>query len=134
MIEYKKFMKILAIVLICILFVYSGFHKIFDFNETTLGFHERVNNGMFSSIFTYPISQGLIIISILLLVVAPALMIVGLVNKMPLLLKIGSWLLIGFTILATLIYHPITKPSEINDMLKNFAIVGGLIMITLSDE
>jgi len=59
-------------------------------------------------------------------------MLIGVYNENASLLKIGSWLLIGFTILATLIYHPITNFSEINNMLKNLSIIGGLIYVTLN--
>ena len=131
--EYKKYMKILAIILISILFVYSGIHKIFKFNETVLSFHQKINNGIFGNMFTYNISQGLIIIAILLLLISPALMIYGITSKNDLLLKIGSWLLIIFTVLATLIYHPITNPAEIYNMLKNLSIIGGLTIVSLSE-
>jgi uncharacterized membrane protein YphA (DoxX/SURF4 family) len=131
--EYKKYMKIIAIILISILFVYSGIHKIFDFNDTTLSFHQKINNGFFGNMFRWDISQGLIIIAILILICAPALMLYGVVYKNDLLLKIGAWLLIIFTVLATIIYHPITNPAEINNMLKNLTIIGGLIMVSLSE-
>ena len=49
--------------------------------------------------------------------------------ELTLLLRIGTWLLIVFLIIATIIYHPITDSSQRTDMLKNFAILGGLIMI-----
>ncbi len=131
--EYKKIMKIISIILICILFVYSGIHKIFDFNETTLSFHQKINNGIFGNVFKWNISQGLIIIAILILIFAPALMLYGVIYKHDLLLKIGSWLLIIFTALATIIYHPITNPAEINNMLKNLSIIGGLTIVSLSE-
>ena len=129
--EYKNFMKLLAVILVSILFLFSGLTKIFNFNETTLGFHQKVNSGIFSNILTYNASQGLIIIAILILLIAPILMIIGISQQNNLLLKIGSWLLIAFLILATLIYHPITDGSQRNDMLKNLAILGGLIMISV---
>ncbi len=131
--ENKKIMKIFAIILICILFVYSGLNKIFDFNDTTLGFHQKINNGILGNIFTYNISQVLIIIAILLLIIAPTLMIYGVSTNNSLLLKIGSWGLIIFTILATLIYHPIIDINEINNMLKNTSIIGGLLLVTIID-
>jgi putative oxidoreductase len=128
--NYNLYIKIFAVILIGIIFLYSGIHKIFDFNDTTLGFHQKINNGIFSNILTYNLSQALIIIAILLLLIAPVLMTIGILNENKLLLKIGSWLLIGFLIPATIIYHPITDPSQRNDMLKNIAIIGGLLMIT----
>lgn len=129
--EYKNFMKLLSVILISILFLFSGITKIFDFNDTTLGFHQKVNSGIFSNIIAYNASQALIIIAILILIIAPVLMIIGILEDNKLLLKIGSWLLIGFTLLATIIYHPITDSSERYNMLKNVAIIGGLIMVSV---
>lgn len=127
--EYNKFIKLLAVILIGLLFLFSGVHKIFNFNDTTLGFHEKINNGIFSNILAYNASQALIIIAILLLLVAPILMTIGVLENSNLLLRIGTWALIVFLIVATIIYHPITDSSQRIDMLKNFAILGGLIMI-----
>jgi putative oxidoreductase len=126
------YLKLLPIILISIIFLYSGINKIFNFNDTTLGFHQKINSGIFSNILAYNASQALIILAILLLLVAPTLMIIGIINKNNLLLKIGSWLLIGFLILATIIYHPITDSTQRNDMLKNLAILGGLLMVAFN--
>ncbi len=123
--------KIIAIILIALLFIYSGIHKIFDLNDTTLGFHQKINSGIFSNILTYNVSQGLIIIAILILLIAPTLLLIGVTNDDKLLLRIGSILLIVFTTVATIIYHPITDASQINNMLKNLAIIGGLIMLSV---
>ncbi len=125
------FMKLLSIILISLLFLFSGFHKIFDFNDTTLGFHQKINSGIFSNILAYNASQALMIIAILLLIVAPVLMVIGVIESNNLLLRIGSWLLIGFLIVATIVYHPITDSSQRNDMFKNLAIIGGLIMVSV---
>ena len=44
--------------------------------------------------------------------------------------KIGSILLIIFLIPASLLFHnPIADPSQINDFLKNLALIGGLLMV-----
>jgi len=125
------FMKLLAVVLISMLFLYSGFHKIFNFTETVSGFHDKINHGIFSNILTFNASQGLIIAAILILMIAPILMTIGIYLNNNLLLRIGTWLLIGFVIVATIIYHPITDGSQTNDMLKNLAIIGGLVMISI---
>ncbi len=124
-------MKLLAVVLISVLFLYSGFNKIFNFTQTVSGFYEKINSGIFSNVLTYNASQGLIIGAILILMIAPILMTIGIYLENNFLLRLGTWLLIGFVILATLVYHPITDGSQINDMLKNLAIVGGLVMISI---
>ena len=47
--------------------------------------------------------------------------------------KYIKWSAIGlivFTILATIIYHnPVEDPDQFNNMMKNIAIVGGLLLI-----
>lgn len=124
-------MKLLAVVLISMLFLYSGFNKILNFTETVSGFHEKLNSGILSNVLTFNASQVLIIGAILILTIAPILMTIGIYLNNNLLLRIGTWLLIGFVVLATIIYHPPTDGTQINEMLKNFAIVGGLIMISV---
>jgi uncharacterized membrane protein YphA (DoxX/SURF4 family) len=129
--DYKMSMKVLAVVLISMLFLFSGIHKIFNFSETANDFHNKINSGILSNVLTFNASQVLIIGAILILMIAPILMTIGIYLNNNLLLRIGTWLLIGFVIVATFIYHPITDGTQINDMLKNFAIVGGLIMISI---
>ncbi len=129
--EYNKLIKLIAVILIGILFIYSGITKIFDFNDTTLGFHQKVNSGIFSNLLAYNASQALIIIAILILLIAPFLMVVGISEDSKTLLRIGSWLLIAFTILATIIYHPITDSSQRYNLLKNLSIIGGLVMVSV---
>ena len=129
--EYNKLIKLIAIILISTLFIYSGITKIFNFNDTTLGFHQKVNTGIFSNILAYNASQALIIIAILILLIAPVLMIVGISEDSKTLLRIGSWLLIVFTIVATIIYHPITDSSQRYNLLKNLSIIGGLVIVSI---
>jgi uncharacterized membrane protein YphA (DoxX/SURF4 family) len=129
--EYNKLIKLISVILIGTLFIYSGITKIFDFNDTTLGFHQKVNSGMFSNILAYNASQALIILAILILLIAPVLMVIGISEDSKTLLKIGSWLLIGFTIAATIVYHPITDSSQRYNLLKNLSIIGGLVMVSV---
>ncbi len=129
--EYNKLIKLVGIILISILFVFSGITKIFTLNETAINFHKIINDGIFSNILTFNASQSLIIIAILILLIAPLLMIIGVSNDNKLLLKIGSSLLIVFTVLATIIYHPITDANERNNMLKNISIIGGLVIVSV---
>jgi uncharacterized membrane protein YphA (DoxX/SURF4 family) len=129
--EYNKLIKLIGIILISILFIYSGITKIFDFNNTTLGFHEKVNSGIFSNILAYNASQALIIIAIVILLIAPVLMVIGISEESNIILRIGSWLLISFTVLATIIYHPITDSSQLYNLLKNLSIIGGLVMVSI---
>ena len=123
--EYNKLIKLIAVILISTLFIYSGITKIFDFNDTTLGFYQKVN------ILAYNASQALIIIAILILLIAPVLMVIGIYEDSKILLRIGTWILIAFTIIATIIYHPITDSSQRYNLLKNLSIIGGLVMVSV---
>ncbi len=127
--EYNKLIKLIGIILISILFIFSGITKIFTLNDTALNFHKTINNGIFSNILTFNAAQSLIVIAILILLIAPLLMLIGISNDNKLLLKIGSFLLIGFTVLATLIYHPITDSTQYYHLLKNISIIGGLVIV-----
>jgi uncharacterized membrane protein YphA (DoxX/SURF4 family) len=127
--EYNKLIKLIGIILISILFLFSGITKIFTLNDTALNFHKIINNGIFSNIITFNAAQSLIVIAILILLISPLLMLIGISNDNKLLLKIGSFLLIGFTVLATLIYHPITDSTQHYNLLKNISIIGGLVIV-----
>ena len=49
--------------------------------------------------------------------------------------KPGVIILIIFTLIATVIFHRPTDPAQLNNFLKNMAIIGGLILIlTLPDN
>jgi uncharacterized membrane protein YphA (DoxX/SURF4 family) len=132
--EFNKLIKLIAIILISILFIYSGITKIFNLNDTALGFHQKVNSGIFSNILAYNASQAIIIIAIIILLIAPVLMIIGISEDSKILLRIGSWLLIAFTIIATIIYHPITDSSQRYNLLKNLSIIGGLVMVSVQAD
>jgi uncharacterized membrane protein YphA (DoxX/SURF4 family) len=122
--SYKNILKIISVVLICFLFVDSGLNKILNFSSTVDGLQSKlqINN---------TISQVLIILAILFVLGGSFLMIFSLNLNNNLLLKLGSIMLIIFTILATLIYHPITDPSQKTNFLKNIAIIGGLTALLI---
>ena len=121
--EYTKLIKIIGIILLSILFIYSGIHKIFNFNTTSIGFNQKVK------FLDFNIAQVLIIIAILILLISPVMMLFGVYKDDKSLLKYGSAALIVFTIVATIIYHPITEESERYNMLKNISIIGGLLLV-----
>ena len=121
--EYTILIKIIGIILLSILFIYSGIHKIFNFNTTSIGFNQKVK------FLDFNIAQVLIIIAILILLISPVMMLFGVYKDDKSLLKYGSAALIVFTIVATIIYHPITEESERYNMLKNISIIGGLLLV-----
>jgi putative oxidoreductase len=121
--EYTKLIKIVGIILISILFVYSGINKILNFNDTAQYFNKKVN------FIDINLSKVVIVMAILILLISPILMLIGMAKNNSLLLQIGTGGLIIFTILATIIFHPITDANERNNMLKNISIIGGLALV-----
>lgn len=42
----------------------------------------------------------------------------------------GRWMLVAFTLAATVLYHnPINDPSQLNAALRNTGIIGGLLLL-----
>jgi putative oxidoreductase len=121
--EYTKLIKIVGIILISILFVYAGINKILNFNDTAQYFNKKVN------FIDINLSKVVIVMAILILLISPILMLIGMAKNNSLLLQIGTGGLIVFTILATIIFHPITDANERNNMLKNISIIGGLALV-----
>ena len=69
---------------------------------------------------------------IILLIVAPLTIILGSVNnKYGYLAKLSCYALIAFTILATLLYHFPTDPSQRINFMKNLSIIGGFLATSL---
>jgi putative oxidoreductase len=121
--EYTKLIKIVGIILISILFVYAGINKILNFNDTVQYFNKKVN------FIDINLSKVIIVMAILILLISPILILIGMAKNNSLLLQIGTGALIVFTILATIIFHPITDANERNNMLKNISIIGGLALV-----
>ena len=116
--------KMISVLLISILFVTAGVNKIFNFNNTVKGFQTKSN---------YPliISKAAIVFAILFIIIAPIFLILSIGFDNNLLLSLGSGMLIIFIILANIFYHPINDPTQRTALFKNFAIMGGLLMMLI---
>ena len=116
--------KMISVLLISILFVTEGVNKIFNFNNTVKGFQTKSN---------YPliISKAAIVFAILFIIIAPIFLILSIGFNNDLLLSLGSGMLIIFIILANIFYHPINDPTQRTALFKNFAIMGGLLMMLI---
>ena len=69
---------------------------------------------------------------IILLIVAPSTIILGSVNdKYTYLARFSCYVLVAFTILATLLYHFPTDPSQRISFMKNLSIIGGFLALSL---
>lgn len=121
--------KIIAVVLISLLFLTSAINKIFNFTQVVTNQINVFNHSIISGLVSPSMAQTSIIISILLLIIGPILMLIGITTENKLLLKIGAGLLIFFLVLATLFYHPIIDLHEHPQMFKNIAIIGSLLLL-----
>lgn len=104
--------SLLGRIFIAVIFLYSGSKKIFNFESTV----------------TYMASKNLPFTSLLLVMTIIVLLIGGLSVLLGFKTEIGAWLLIGFLIPTTLIFHG-QFPEETNQFLKNLGLMGGLLML-----
>lgn len=108
-----KYIPLAARICLCIIFINSGIGKIFGFASTA----EMMAN------------QGLPIANVLLIFTIAFQLLGGFSLLLGYKVKIGSILLILFLIPATLVFHnPIANSDEINSLLKNIGLIGGLLM------
>jgi hypothetical protein len=111
--------------ILCImpLFFIAGVGKLFDINGTATG----LQNITGLSLLPFVLFQLVILMVILLEIVAPVLVTLTGIRILPKeYAKYSLSLLIVFTILTTVLYHPPTDPSQRISFLKNLAVIGGL--------
>ena len=116
-----------SVALTCFLFVLSGFSKIKNFDSTvnalkSVFWIKGIPNAFF---------QLAIVGAIVTLIGCPALMMYSVFN--PSLRYIGKlccYMLILFTVLASLLFHFPTIPSERINFVKNMSIIGGFLALS----
>ena len=121
---YKFIIKIIAVIMISILFIDSGYDKIVNFGKVSEGLQTK----MLFNLLPLFISQLSIIITILLELISPLLLLYGVITNNNKYIIAGTLGLIIFTTLATIFYHPL--PKQKNAFMKNMSIVGALLFIT----
>ncbi len=121
----NKIIKIFLIILISLLYLSSAYNKITNFNSVADGLKNKLSS---SVLFNWmpDISKLALLFAIILLVAGPIMMLYGTALDNQLVTKIGALLLIIFLILATILYHPPNDPGQINNLLKNISLMGGL--------
>jgi uncharacterized membrane protein YphA (DoxX/SURF4 family) len=110
---------------ITLLFFFSGFNKIKDFNQVTKGFVNKTKIPLF-------LAKIVILCVILLEIIAPLIITLysyNLNKVLYLYTKLSLIALIIFTILATLIYHFPPIGSNYYSFMSNLSTIGGLILL-----
>ena len=112
----------IAIILFFIMFIYSGFNKIFNFSTKTEGLAKRTN-------LPYLINEigmlGVILLEIIGSFIIIYFFFGGNINKEYVIRVVGLFLL--FLIVVTFLYHPPT--DKIIPFLSNVTTFSGLLLI-----
>ena len=109
----NQYLPLVARVLLSVIFLKSGFGKIFNFATTQ----------------DYMASKGIPLTGLMLVATIVVLLLGGFSLLLGYKIRLGAWLLIGFLIPATLIFHTDFPTEEIN-FFKNIGLMGGLLMVT----
>ena len=118
----------ISVVLMNMLFIASAFGKISNFNGTVKSLKgvfwvQNLPNWFF---------QLAIAIVIVLLLTAPSVMLYAVFNpKYSLYAKYACYALIVFTLLASLLFHIPTDPSQRINFMKNMSIIGGFLALSM---
>lgn len=112
--------KLVATVLLVLIFFISGVKKSLSFSDTVKSLHEKLGS------LPLVLCQFAILIAIFIEVVYPVYIVYSSYSGVDnLFTKVSIIGLIVFTIIATLIFH-LNEPSAI---LKNVSIIGGLLLL-----
>ena len=113
----NKYGPLTARVLLSLLFIMSGFGKIMAFNGTA----------QFMQSVGIPLTSFALIIAIIIEIGGGVFILLGLKTKWT------AWILIGYTIIATLIFHVpyLSDQNQMVNLLKNLGIIGGFILLAI---
>lgn len=119
-------------ILLTAMFFFSGFNKLINVDKTVNNFKDKVSYALNvnDNIYNY-----IIYAVIALEILAPIIIVYYYTTgKFKLFSNISTWGLIIFTILATILYHPL----NISDYYKsipfwaNISLIGGLLLLTIN--
>lgn len=118
---------LISSIALTIMYLISGINEIKNFSKITNEVKNKIKMKMLPLIF-YKLIM-IIVISIKLL--APSIIVYSLYTETLLIYGLYScYILIGFTILATALYHPPTKKGHYYHFIKNISIIGGLLALS----
>ncbi len=118
--------QIFFIILIVLLYLVSAYNKIKNFNKVSEGLKTKISESPLFNWIKYDISKISLLFAIFLLLAGSGLLLHGTYTEIKSYKQIGGGSLIIFLILATILYHPFNDPNEMNNILKNISLLGGL--------
>ena len=116
--------KIIQAIMLTLIFFVAGVNKIFNFTGVVQDFNNRLP-------FLPKFISQIIILGVIIIEIICPLIIVNSFNskKIKQISHMALTILIGFTILATLLYHKPTNMSQSIKFLSNTALLGGLWLL-----
>ena len=119
---------LISVLCLSLLFVVSAIGKINNFSATVNSLKSVFWIKKLPNWFYQLSIMGVIV----LLIGAPIILVCAVLNPMySIFAKLACYALILFTILATLLYHYPTDPSQRNDFMKNVSIIGGFLALSM---
>lgn len=116
--------KTIQAVMLTLIFFIAGINKVLNFKGVVNDFNSRL------AFLPKILAQIIILAVIVIEIVCPAIVVYSFnSNKVKLLAQVAVIILIGFTILATLLYHLPTNVSQIIKFLSTTALLGGLWLL-----
>ena len=116
--------KTIQAVMLTLIFFIAGINKVLNFKGVVNDFNSRL------AFLPKILAQIIILAVIVIEIVCPAIVVYSFnSNKVKLLAQVAVIILIGFTILATLLYHLPINVSQIIKFLSNTALLGGLWLL-----
>jgi putative oxidoreductase len=116
--------KTIQAVMLTLIFFIAGINKVLNFKGVVNDFNNRL------SFLPKVLAQIIILAVIVIEIICPAIVVYSFnSNKAKSLAQVAVIILIGFTILATLLYHLPTNVSQIIKFSSNTALLGGLWLL-----
>ena len=116
--------KTIQAVMLTLIFFIAGINKVLNFKGVVNDFNSRL------AFLPKFLAQIIILAVIVIEIVCPAIVVYSFnSNKVKSLAQVAVMILIGFTILATVLYHLPTNVSQIIKFLSNTALLGGLWLL-----
>lgn len=120
----------IGIFLLTIMFFLSGFDKIINFKNVSIGLKSKLTNKLLLNLPLY-FSYLSMILVIILEILGPILINYSYYTKKYYkYAKYSCWLLIVFVIMATYLYHFPPYGSQYYPFMSNLALIGGLIILS----
>lgn len=116
--------KIIQAIMLTLIFLIAGINKIFNFNGVVEDFNNRL-------IFLPRFICKIIILAVIIIEIGcPSIIVYSFSSKkIKKFAHIALLMLIGFTVLVTLLYHFPSNMSQIIKFLSNTALLGGLWLL-----